>query len=129
MRSRLALLLALATATSLLVVPAAGSSAQRLLFTATLVAPTHSPKVGQPWRYSIYIRDLRGRPIKGTAIQRVLTSSGRVVDGVGTYTFRGVYRRTYYWPRVDRGKNLTFQAKVSGPRGGTKTINYPIRVQ
>jgi hypothetical protein len=125
MRLRLMLF---ATVVALVAVPAAGSSPQKLRFTATLSAPTHSPKVGRAWRYTIYVRNLpEGNPIMATA-KRYVTLNGRKIDTVGWNKFRGAFRGTYYWPRVDRGKPLLFQAQVVGP-GGTKTLSYPIRVQ
>jgi hypothetical protein len=128
MRSRITLLACLAALAALLGAPSAGSSAQKLGFTATFAAPTHAPRVGQPWRYAIYVRKLpEGTPVAASA-KRFVLLNGRKIDTVGWDKFRGVFRQTYYWPRVDRGKALVFQAQVGGP-GGVKTFNYNIRVQ
>jgi hypothetical protein len=128
MRSPIALVLTVAALAAMLVAPSAGSSTETLRFTATLSAPTHAPKVGQPWRYAIYVRGLpAGNPIAASA-KRFVLLNGRKIDTVGWDKFRGVFRQTYYWPRVDRGKALVFQVQVTGP-GGLKTINYSIRVQ
>ena len=128
MRARITPLLCLAAFAALLAAPSAGSSSQKLGFTATLSAPTHTPRVGQPWRYAIYVRKLpQGTPI-AASVKRYVLLNGRKIDTVGWDKFRGVFRQTYYWPRVDRGKALVFQAQVAGP-GGVKTLNYAIRVQ
>jgi hypothetical protein len=127
-RIRLSLLASLVLAASLVAVPTAGSRSQKLRFTATFVAPTHTPAAGTPWRYAIYVRNLpEGNPIVASAHRYVLLN-GRRIDTVGWNKFRGVFRQTYVWPRVDRGKALVFQARVLGP-GGTITRNYKIRVQ
>ncbi len=127
MRSRLIFLVCAAAAGVLLTAPLAGSSTQKLHFTATIAAPTHSPQAGAPWRYAIYVRNLPdGNPIRAT-VKRFVLLNGRKIDTVGWDRFRGVYRQTYVWPRVDRGKGLVFRAEVAGP-GGVKKLDYPIRV-
>ncbi len=128
MRSRLTLLVCAGSIGVVLTAPLAGSSPQRLRFTAALVAPTHSPTAGAPWRYAIYVRSLPdGNPIRATA-KRFVLLNGRKIDTIGWDKFRGVYRQTYVWPRVDRGKGLVFRAEVAGP-GGVKRLDYTIRVQ
>ena len=128
MRSRLTLLVCAASIGVLLTAPLAGSSPQKLRFTATIAAPTHSPRVGSPWRYAIYVRSLPdGNPIQAT-VKRFVLLNGRKIDTLGWDKFRGVFRQTYFWPRVDRGKGLIFRAEVGGP-GGVKRLDYSIRVQ
>ncbi len=128
MRSRLTLLVCAGSIGVLLTAPLAGSSPQKLRFTSTIAAPTHSPKAGAPWRYAIYVRSLpAGNPIQATA-KRFVLLNGRRIDTVGWDKIRGVYRQTYIWPRVDRGKGLVFRAEVAGP-GGVKRLDYTIRVQ
>jgi hypothetical protein len=128
MRSRLTLLVCAGSIGVLLTAPLAGSSPQKLRFTASIAAPTHSPKPGAPWRYAIYVRSLPGgNPIQASA-KRFVLLNGRKIDTIGWNKFRGVYRQTYFWPRVDRGKGLVFRAEVTGP-GGVKRLDYRIRVQ
>jgi hypothetical protein len=127
MRSRLAFLVCALTIAALLVTPLAGSRGQKLKFSATFTAPTHSPKPGVGWKYAVYVRNRAGFPIVATAKQQVLLGT-RKIDVIGWNKFRGVWRRTYVWPREDRGKPLTFQVLVVGP-GGTKRLNYAVRVQ
>jgi hypothetical protein len=128
MRSRATLFLCTAAICALVATPLAGSAEQKLQFTATLSAPTHSPAAGTPWRYAIYVRNLPdGNPIQASA-KRMVLLNGRKIDTVGWNKFRGVFRQTYVWPRVDRGKALVFHVEVTGP-GGVKKIDYPIRVK
>jgi hypothetical protein len=128
MRSRLTLLVCAGSIGVLLAAPLAGSSPQKLRFTATIVAPTHSPKAGAPWRYAIYVRSLPdGNPIQASAKRWVLLN-GRKVDTVGWNKFRGVFRQNYVWPSEDRGKALAFHVEVTGP-GGVWRRDYAIRVQ
>lgn len=128
MRSRLTLLVCAGSIGVLLTAPLAGSSPQKLRFTATIAAPTHSPKAGAPWRYAIYVRSLpEGNPIQASA-KRFVLLNGRRIDTIGWNKFRGVFRQNYVWPSVDRGKGLVFRAEVAGP-GGVKRLDFPIRVQ
>jgi len=128
MRSRLTLLVCAGSIGVLLTAPLGASSLQKLRFTATLVAPTHSPTAGSPWKYAIYVRNLpAGNPIQASA-KRFVLLNGRKIDTVGWNKFRGVYRQNYVWPRVDRGKALLFHVEVTGP-GGVWKKDYPIRVQ
>jgi hypothetical protein len=128
MRSRLSLLVCAASAGALIAVPLGGSSTQKLGFTAALAAPTHAPVAGTPWRYSIYVRSLPdGNPISAIA-KRYVTLNGRKIDTLGWSKFRGVFRQTYVWPRIDRGKALVFHVDVTGP-GGVWKKTYAIRVQ
>jgi hypothetical protein len=128
MRSRLTLFVCGASAGALIAVPLAGSSAQKLGFTASLTAPTHTPVAGKPWRYSIYARGLPGGDPISAIAKRYVTLNGRKIDTLGWNRFRGVFRQTYVWPRVDRGKALVFHADVTGP-GGVWKKTYAIRVQ
>ena len=128
MRSRLTLLVCAGSIGVLLTAPLGASSPQKLRFTASISAPTHTPRAGAPWRYAIYVRSLPdGNPIQAS-VKRFVLLNGRRIDTIGWNKFRGVYRQTYFWPRVDRGKGLVFRAEVAGP-GGVKRLNYPIRVQ
>jgi len=128
MRSRLTLLVCAGSVGVLLTAPLGASSLQKLRFTATIAAPTHTPKAGVPWKYAIYVRNLpAGNPIQASA-KRFVLLNGRRIDTVGWNKFRGVYRQTYVWPRVDRGKGLVFRAEVAGP-GGVKRLDFTIRVQ
>ena len=128
MRSRLTVLVCAGSIGVLLTAPLGESSPQKVRFTASISAPTHTPKAGAPWRYAIYVRNLpAGNPIQASA-KRFVLLNGRRIDTVGWNKFRGVYRQTYVWPRVDRGKGLVFRAEVAGP-GGVKRLDYTIRVQ
>ena len=128
MRSRLTLLVCAGSIGVLLTAPLGASSLQRLRFTATIAAPTHTPKAGVPWKYAIYVRNLpAGNPIQASA-KRFVLLNGRKIDTVGWNKFRGVFRQNYVWPSEDRGKALAFHVEVTGP-GGVWRRDYAIRVQ
>lgn len=127
MRSRVTLLLLAVAAALLVAAPSASPSVARLRFKSSFYAPTHNPKVGAAWRYTLHATNLAGRPIGVTAKQEVRTDKGLKVDVIGWKTFHGSYAHTYRWPSVDRGKSLVFTVRLVGP-GGTKVYKYKIRV-
>ena len=95
---------------------------------ATLTAPTHAPKAGEPWAYTIRATHRAGKPIEGTATVTVVAAAGQVIDGVGIFDAKRVIEQTYRWPRVDRGRALVFQVEISALES-TKIVRYPVRVQ
>jgi len=95
---------------------------------ATLTAPTHAPKAGEPWPYTIRATNRAGKPIEGTATVTVVAAAGQVIDGVGIFDAKRVIEQTYRWPRVDRGRALVFQVEISALES-TKIVRYPVRVQ
>jgi len=103
-------------------------------FSASLTAPTHRPKANAPWRYTIYVTDLHGRPIAAKVRMQVLFNgfpAGQVDNGK-TFSFAGTWREPrnapVIWPPASRGRALTFEALVTA-RGQTKKLDYAIRVR
>lgn len=103
-------------------------------FSATLRAPTHHPRANTPWRYTIYVTDLHGRPIAAKVRMEVLFNgfpAGQVDNGK-TFLFAGTWREPQgspvIWPPASRGRSLTFEALVTA-RGQTKKLDYAIRVR
>jgi hypothetical protein len=100
-----------------------------LAFKATLIAPTHRPRVNRPWPITIHARDLQGRPIRARLTMRFLFSGVPVgkVDNGRVYTFVGTWRerkgQEIEFPPASRGQRLTFQALVTA-RGRTVKLNY-----
>jgi hypothetical protein len=125
MRARLLTPLAV-LAVALASAPGATPAASAVRFQATLTAPTHNPRVGERWRYSITVRSPAGLPMTLPAKQIVIENS-RTIDVICLCAVRGTLHHTYRWPRSDRGKRLLFQARIRGP-GGTKILNYTVRV-
>jgi hypothetical protein len=105
-----------------------------LPFRATLHAPTHTPRAGKPWLYSVRVTDLRGRPIAARIRMQVLFGGVPVgkVDGGRTFRFVGVRREPrdspLIWPSRARGQPLVFEAVVTA-RGATRRLDYPVRVR
>src|SRR5919201_130780 len=106
----------------------------RLPFRAVLHAPTHYPRAGKPWLYSVRVTDLRGRPIRARIRMQVLFGGvpvGKVDDGK-TFTFVGTWREPkkepLIWPARSRGHPLTFEAIVTA-RGASKRLDYTIEVR
>jgi len=106
----------------------------RIAFRAVLHAPTHTPKAGKPWLYSVRVTDPRGRPIRARIRMQVLFGGipvGKVDDGK-TFTFIGTWREPrkepLIWPARSRGRPLTFEAIVTA-RGASKRLDYAIEVQ
>jgi hypothetical protein len=103
-------------------------------FRAVLHAPTHTPKAGKPWLYSVRVTDLQGRPIRARITMRVLFGGVPVgkVDAGKTFSFVGTWREPkrspLIWPARSRGHPLTFEAIVTA-RGATKRLDYAISVK
>jgi hypothetical protein len=103
-------------------------------FRAVLHAPTHTPKAGRPWLYSIRVTDPQGRPIRARITMRVLFGGIPVgkVDSGKTFTFVGTWREPkdspLIWPARSRGRPLTFEVLVTA-RGQMKRLDYTISVR
>jgi len=103
-------------------------------FRAVLHAPTHTPKAGKPWLYSVRVTDLQGRPIRARITMQVLFGGVPVgkVDSGKTFSFVGTWREPrkepLIWPARSRGRPLTFEAIVTA-RGATRRLDYTITVR
>jgi hypothetical protein len=106
----------------------------RVPFSAVLHAPTHHPRAGKPWLYSVRVTDLDGRPIKARIRMQVLFGGLPVgkVDKGRTFSFVGVWREPkkapLIWPARSRGQPLTFEAIVTA-RGASTRLRYAIEVE
>jgi hypothetical protein len=104
------------------------------MFRAVLRAPTHTPKAGKPWLYSVRVTDPQGRPIRARITMRVLLGGIPVgkVDSGKTFSFVGTWREPkdlpLIWPARSRGRPLTFEALVTA-RGQTKRLDYTVNVK
>jgi hypothetical protein len=105
------------------------AAALALAFKATLVAPTHRPRVDRAWPITIHARDLKGRPVRARLTMRFLFGGVPVgkVDNGRVYTFVGTWRepkgQEIKFPAASRGQRLTFQALVIARRQTIK-LNY-----
>jgi hypothetical protein len=99
-------------------------------FKATLTASGHRPVAQTPWRYTLRVTDLKGRPIKARAVFRIVfvqetPPPPRLIARV---SFRGRARGLYHWPALLRGEPLQFHAVVTA-KGATLTVRYAISVR
>jgi hypothetical protein len=95
-------------------------------FVVTLTADGRRAQAGKPWHYVVKAVDASGRPVKGTAIVRVI-AYGETLDTVGWFGFNGRLRKTYRWSGMLGGSSALLEAKVVGARA-TRTARYPVRV-
>ena len=101
----------LAAAVALAATSFALASSAATPFRARLIAPTHSPQVNAKWTYSVVLRDLDGRPLRG-ALRVYVYERGRRVDTVGWYGIAGKTTRTMRWQPWTRGRSLVFRVVV-----------------
>jgi hypothetical protein len=100
-----------------------------LAFKATLIAPTHHPRVNHPWPITIRATDRRRHAIRARLTMRFLLNGIPVgkVDKGRVYTFVGTWRerkgQEIEFPPASRGQRLTFQALVTARRRTIK-LNY-----
>jgi hypothetical protein len=108
------------------------AAALALAFKATLIAPTHRPRVNRPWPITIRATDLQGHPIRARLTMRFLFGGVPVgeVDEGKVWRFYGTWREPkgeeIEFPAASRGQRLTFQARVT-VRGQTIKLNYWVK--
>ena len=124
-------LLALLGATSL-------SGAAKLPFKATLMAPTHTPRVGTKWYYTIRVTDLSGKPITARLTEQVKDPTGQVhpvkygstQKNITNRRFTGRFRDYIIWPPdsklADFLGGLVLRATVRA-RGATVVLTYRVK--
>lgn len=101
-----------------------------LPFKVRLTASGHRPVALEPWRYTLRVTDLKGRPIRARAVFRIafLTETPPPPRLLARVTFRGRARGVYRWPALLRGEPLEFRATVTAKRA-TSTLRYAISVR
>ena len=115
---------------ALVLAPAAGAAS----FTATLRAPTHTPRVNARWRYEVRVADAAGRPLRATITVQIVDPFGiahpvefdcckRSIVG---HRISGVFRDAVEWPPEARGFKLTFRVTVTA-RGSRRVLAYWVR--
>lgn len=108
---------------------------------ATLKTATPTPVVDESWRWTVVVKNGRGKPLRAKMKLQILF--GTVVVGcwkgkeiaqctgakAGTWiAFRGKKTGTLTWPLASVGSKLTFQAIVVAG-GKTLRLRAPVRVQ
>jgi hypothetical protein len=99
-----------------------------------LLAESHHPRVGRPWRYEVRVTGPGGDPVEADVHLQILFG-GVPVGQVGRHHVEnGVWRETIGrganppFPARARGQPLVFEAVVRA-KGQTKKVDYWIRVR
>jgi hypothetical protein len=112
------------------VAPARPTAAHASAFKARLTASGHRPVALTPWRYTLRVTDLKGRPIRARAVFRIVFVAETPPPPrlLAQVSFRGRARGLYRWPTLLRGEPLEFQATVTA-KGATLRLRYAISVR
>src|SRR4051812_43688148 len=89
-------------------------------FSATITAPTHTPKVESRWSYSVRVADARGTPLAARVTVQVTdpfgglhpVEFGTTMKPIVDWPVRGVFRDFVRWPRAASGFRLTLRVTV-----------------
>jgi hypothetical protein len=119
----------------------AAGSASAAVVKATLTATTHTPKVGQAWRWTLVVTDGTGKALPAKAKLQILFANmvvgcwkgGRMRQCTGLnsgdpISFVGRRSGIIRWTADSRGVQLTFQAVVTAA-GKTTRLRYPVTVK
>lgn len=110
--------------------PAQPTAARAVPFKTRLTASGHRPVALEPWRYTLRVTDLKGRPIRARAVFRIvfIAETPPPPRLLARVTFRGRARGVYHWPSLLIGEPLQFSATVTA-KGATLTLRYSISVR
>lgn len=97
---------------------------------ATLNGQDHTPKINQPWPYSLKVTNTTGQPISGTvAIEFLLAGQIVAYDKPPTHPItNGLWQSTLKFPNSALGYPLTLRA-IAHTRAGSITVNWPVTVR
>ncbi len=97
---------------------------------ATFNGKNHTPKVNQPWPYTLKVTNATGQPLSGTvAIEFLLAGEIVAYDQPPTHPIiNGLWQNTLKFPASALGYPLTLRAIAHTPAGSI-TLNWPITVQ
>ena len=108
---------------------------------ATLRTSTATPTVDDPWRWTVVVKDAKGRPLAAKMRLQILLGTlvvgcwkgGSMVQCTGATSgswlaFKGTRRGVLTWPAQSVGVKLTFQAVVRAA-GKTVRLRAPVKVQ
>jgi hypothetical protein len=93
--------------------------------TATLRAPTHSPRVDVGWPIHFTV-SRGGAPARASVAYEYLLGT-QVVAHRSHYTFTGRFSDMFEWPAAAVGYPLTFRAVIVS-EGVTLDLDYPVQV-
>lgn len=100
---------------------------------ATLLAPTHTPKVNANWRYTVKVTDRAGHPLAGRLTIEIVDPIGTAhavqyddtKEDIVSRPFKGSFRDYAAFPADSRGFRLTFRV-IAKTSKGRVTLTYPI---
>jgi hypothetical protein len=113
--------------------PAPPATASTGAVKATLLAPTHSPKINEKWRYAVKVTDRRGTPLSGKLTVQIVDPIGSVHavqyddtnKNITRRPFRGTFRDYLEFPSDSRGFRLTFRV-IAATSKGLVSLTYPV---
>lgn len=113
--------------------PAPPATASAGAVKATLVAPTHNPKINAKWRYTVKVTDRRGRPLSGRLTVQIVDPLGTAhavqyddtKQNITRRPFRGTFRDYAEFPADARGFRLTFRV-IAATSKGKVSLTYPV---
>jgi hypothetical protein len=116
----------------------ASSGASKPPFKATLIAPTHTPKVSIKWYYTIRVTDLSGKPIAARLTEQIKDPTGQAhpvqygptKKNITNWRFTGRFHDYIIWPAdsklADFLGGLVLRATVKAG-GATVVLTYRVK--
>jgi hypothetical protein len=111
------------------------SVSSKATFKARLTAPTHHPKAGTKWFYTLRVTDLNGKPLKARITMQIIDPLGsahpvqyaNTKKNLTNWPINGHFRDYIIWPKSSAiGIRLNLRAIVKA--AGTKTVlNYLVQ--
>jgi hypothetical protein len=98
------------------------SVSSKATFKARLTAPTHHPKAGTKWFYTLRVNDLNGNPLKARITMQIVDPLGsahpvqyaNTKKNLTNWPINGYFRDYIIWPRSSAiGIGLTLRAIVT----------------
>jgi hypothetical protein len=113
--------------------PAPPATASTGAVRATLVAPTHTPKVNATWRYTVKVTDRGGHRLSGKLTVQIVDPIGTVhavqyddtKQDITRMPFDGTFRDYVQFPPDGRGFRLTFRV-IARTSKGMVSLTYPV---
>jgi hypothetical protein len=111
------------------------SVSSKAAFKAKLTAPTHRPKAGTKWFYTVRVTDLAGKPIRARITVQIVDPLGSVhpvqyantKKNLTNWPISGHFRDYVIWPRSAAiGISLTLRVTVKAA-GGKSVLSYPVQ--
>jgi hypothetical protein len=113
--------------------PAPPATATTRFVKATLVTPTHTPKVNVKWRYTVSVTDRAGRALSGKLTIQIVDPLGAphavqyddTKKDITRRPFKGRFRDYLEFPGSSRGYKLTFRVIATTSKGKVD-LTYPV---